>query len=141
MQDHAAIADLGVEEVDAGALVRWDRSEASDPHRARSGAISDDRSGSLLGDQPAQRSLTVDQLAENIRTGTTTPKDALALMKANRVLVWPRDDDPTSWGEVEDRGASASGIHHSLAVVGASELSDQFSAEVARLRDEGRTIE
>ena len=85
--------------------------------------------------------IIIDRLAEDIRRGTVTPEEALALMKANKVLVWDAAPESATWGEVEDRGASASGLHHALAAVGAAELSDQFSTEVARLRRERHTIE
>lgn len=85
--------------------------------------------------------MIIDRLAEDIRDGTKQPAEALALLMENKVLVWPEVAAATTWGEQEDRGANTSGIHHALAAVGAAELSDQFSAEIARLRQEGQVVD
>jgi hypothetical protein len=101
----------------------------------------DSRSADGSARGPVIDKIIIDTLASDIRMKRITPEDALALMKANKVLVWPEVPAPTTWGEMEDRGANTSGIHHELAAIGAAALSDQFSAEVARLRREGLTIE
>lgn len=82
----------------------------------------------------------IDTLAEEIRTGAVTPDEALAALQANEVYVWPESDDPPTWGGAEDRGAGSSGLHHALSVVGARHLTQEFAAEIVRLRRSGHVI-
>jgi len=84
----------------------------------------------------------IDDLAEEIRLKEKTPDEALAALQNNEVLVWPADEpeeNPT-WGGVEDRAASYSGLSHALNAVGASGRYNEFAAEVNRLREAGQTI-
>lgn len=85
--------------------------------------------------------IIIDRLAEDIRSGTVTPQDALELMRQDKVLVWDAKPEASTWGEVEDRAASTTGLHHALQAVGAADLSDQFSKEVVRLREAGQVID
>jgi len=85
--------------------------------------------------------IIIDRLAEDIRSGTVTPQDALELMRQDKVLVWDAKPEASTWGEVEDRAASTTGLHHALQAVGAADLADQFSEEVARLREAGLIVE
>jgi hypothetical protein len=82
-----------------------------------------------------------DEVANAIRTGALDPDQALQLLKDDKVLVWDGKRATDDWGGVEDAGASSTGIHHALAVVGSEDRSDEFSAEIQRLRDKGLTME
>lgn len=83
---------------------------------------------------------TIDKLASEIYSGAVLPADALAQLQANEVQVWAPEGDPETWGAVEDKAVGYSGIHHALAKAGAADMSDAFSAEIARLQTEGVVI-
>jgi hypothetical protein len=84
-----------------------------------------------------------DELSRQIRFRRISPQDALKIMKADGVLVYEHAalGDGATWSDVEDRGAAGSDIQHSLLLVGAGDLADEFSAEVLRLREAGLTVE
>jgi hypothetical protein len=83
-----------------------------------------------------------DILAKNIRSGATSPDEALQLLRDNKVLVYDKValGADAKWGDVEDHGVR-SGIHHALRAVGAADRSDEFSEQIVRLRNEGLTME
>lgn len=89
--------------------------------------------------------ITDDQFARMLRKGEVTPEEGLAMLQRNEVQVYP---DPAegielgsaSWGEVEDIGAGASSIQHSLYQAGGRALAEQYQAEIERLRSEGHVL-
>lgn len=84
-----------------------------------------------------------DELAKMIRDGSVTPDDALQMLKDDKVLVYDVSDldvNKADWADAEDAGVTT-GIHHALAAVNASDMSDQFSTEIQRLRAAGKTME
>jgi len=89
--------------------------------------------------------MTDDQFARALRKGEITPEEGLEMLKRNEVQVYP---DPyegvemrdATWGDVEDIGAGASDIQHSLYAAGGQELTKQYRAEIERLRSEGHVL-
>lgn len=82
----------------------------------------------------------IDTLADEIFSGAIAPEEALAQLQAGQVQVWPKNDDTSTWGAVEDKAVGYSGIHHALAKVGAGQMADQFAQEIVRLQNEGVVI-
>jgi hypothetical protein len=86
-----------------------------------------------------------DQFARMLRKGEVTPEEGLAMLQRNEVQVYPDpeadiDKANASWGEVEDIGAGASAIQHSLYQAGGRALAEQYQAEIERLRSEGHVL-